>query len=76
MTINDLPENDKQGLLKLLKEDILRSYHSGKLGEELGEEIEEELTDEEVLMRYNNESCWSQPLIEEYLLRWKAEHKK
>jgi NAD+--asparagine ADP-ribosyltransferase len=57
MTINDLPEEAKEELRKILREDILRSYHSGDLGKELGEEIEKGLRDEEILAKYDNEGC-------------------
>ncbi len=78
MTINDLPEEDKEELLGLLREDILRSYHSGELKERIDGEyvvVEEGLTDEEVSMRYNSDCYWSRQFIEEYLLRWESENK-
>ena len=70
MTINDLPEESKEELRKILREDILHSYHSGNLGKELGEKVEDGLNDEEVLIKYDNEGCWSKQIIEGYLMRW------
>lgn len=71
MTINDLPEEARKELRKILRENILKDYHEGRLSKELGEDVEEGLSDEEVIAKYNNEGCWDQQIIEEYLMRWK-----
>ena len=73
MTINDLPKEEREELRKILREDILRSYHLGKLARELGEEVKEGLSDKEVIVLYDNEGCWDKQIIEEYIMRWKAE---
>ena len=74
MSINDLPEKNQEELRKILREDILNSYHSGKLSRELGEEVEKDLSDEEVVRTYNNEGYWDHQIIEEYLIRYKNEN--
>lgn len=75
MTINDLLEEEKGELRKILREDILRSYHIGTLGNEFGEDVKDGMSDEEVLARYDNEGGWSKQIIEEYLMRWKSKNK-
>jgi hypothetical protein len=70
--INDLPEKEKEELRRILREDILQTYHNGDMEKELGEKVKGGLSDEEILVMYDNEGCWNRQIIEEYLIQRKT----